>query len=262
MSDGRLETRFLAACAIAREAGDLARRLFETRDTGTYRLKGPQDLLTEADTAVERLVKDRIAEAFPGDTCVGEEGGGDYSAQVWVIDPIDGTANFARGVPHFCVSIAFVCDGRPEIGAIAAPMYGELFAARRGAGATVNGKPLKVSATTDIREAMIEIGWSSRRPMAEHLALVQRITATGAGFRRGGSGALGLAYVAAGRSDGYAEIHMHPWDVLAGLVMVEEAGGWGLDFLAKDGLRQGNAVLMGTPALAPALSKASGFLDK
>lgn len=262
MADDGLETRFLAACAIAREAGDLARRLFETRDAGTYQLKGHQDFLTEADTAVERLVKGRLAEAFPGDTCVGEEGGGAYSSQVWVIDPIDGTANFARGVPHFCISIAFVRDGRPVIGAICAPVYGELFAARCGGGATVNGRPLKVSATTDIRHAMVEVGWSPRRPMAEHLALLQRVAATGAGFRRGGSGALGLAYVAAGRSDGYCEIHMHPWDVLAGLVMVHEAGGWSLDFLADDGLRQGNAVLACTPALAEVLSKASGFLDK
>ena len=259
MADDGLETRFLAACAIAREAGDMARRLFETRDTGTFKLKGHQDFLTEADTAVEHLVKARLAAAFPGDTCVGEEGGGAYSDHVWVIDPIDGTANFARGVPQFCVSIAFVRDGRPEIGAICAPIYGELFAARRGAGAAVNGKPLRVSATTDIRQAMIEVGWSPRRPMAEHLALLERVTATGAGFRRGGSGALGLAYVAAGRSDGYCEVHMHPWDVLAGLVLVQEAGGWMRDFLADDGLRQGNAVLACTPALAPILSKASGF---
>lgn len=260
MADSFLDTRFLAACAIAREAGELARRMFETRETGTFTLKGHQDVLTEADGAVERLVTSRLAETFPDDTCVGEEGGGRYSAHTWVIDPIDGTANFARGVGHFCVSIAFVRDGRPVIGAIYAPMSGELFAARRGAGATVNGRKLCVSATTEIREAMIEVGWSARRPMAEHLALLQRVTATGAGFRRGGSGALGLAYVAAGRSDGYCELHMQPWDVLAGWVMVEEAGGWNSDFLANDGLRTGNAVLACTPGLAKVLAQASGFV--
>lgn len=262
MTDNPLETRFLAACAIAREAGELARRYFETREAGTFTLKGHQDVLTEADGTVERLITGRIASAFPHDTCVGEEGGGNYSSQVWVIDPIDGTANFARGVAHFCVSIAFVSGGQPVIGAIYAPMSGELFAARRGYGATLNGQTMRVSATTDIREAMVEVGWSARRPMPEHLALLQRVTTTGAGFRRVGSGALGVAYVAAGRADGYCELHMQPWDVLAGLVMVEEAGGWTSDFLANDGLRQGNAVLACTPGLADTLGNASGFVPK
>jgi myo-inositol-1(or 4)-monophosphatase len=121
---------------------------------------------------------------------------------------------------------------------------------------------MRVSATTDIRQAMVEVGWSARRPMADHLALLQRVTATGAGFRRGGSGALGLAHVAAGRSDGYCELHVQPWDVLAGLVMVEEAGGWALDFLANDGLKQGNIVLACTPALKDALLAASAFPPK
>ncbi len=259
MPESGLERRFLAACAIAREAGDFARRMFETREAGTFQLKGPQDFLTEADGAVERLVTSRLREAFPDDTCVGEEGGGAYSPQVWVIDPIDGTANYARGVPHFCTSIAFVRDGVPEIGAICNPISGEFFAARRGAGATLNGQPMRVSTTRDIRQATIEVGWSARRPMDEHLALLRRITTTGAGFRRGGSGALGIAYVAAGRADGYCELHMQPWDVLAGLVMVTEAGGWASDFLADDGLRNGNPILVCTPALADLLRDASAI---
>lgn len=262
MTDDGLDTRFLAACAIAREGGDLARHLFETRAAGTFTLKGRQDFLTEADGTVERLVTARIAAAFPGDTCVGEEGGGRHSAATWVIDPIDGTANFARGIPHFCVSIAFVRDGRPVIGAICAPMYGELFAARHGGGATVNGRPMRVSATTDIRQATIEVGWSPRRPTPDYLALLGRVMATGAGFRRGGSGALGLAYVAAGRADGYCELHMHPWDTLAGLVLVKEAGGWSADYLANDGVKQGNAVLVCPPALAETLATATGLSPK
>ncbi|MBV8536286.1 MAG: inositol monophosphatase [Alphaproteobacteria bacterium] len=262
MTDNALHTRFLAACAIAREAGDMARHLFESRQPGTFTLKGRQDFLTEADGAVERLVTGRITEAFPDDTCVGEEGGGRYSAATWVIDPIDGTANFARGIPHFCVSIAFVHDGRPLIGAICAPMYDELFAARRGGGATVNGRPMHVSATSDIRQATIEVGWSARLPTQDYLALLGRVMTAGAGFRRGGSGALGLAYVAAGRSDGYAELHMHPWDTLAGLVMVEEAGGWALDFLADDGLMHGNRVLVCTPGIKDSLAPATGLMPK
>lgn len=259
MAADELNTRFLAACAIAREAGDLARSLLERREAGTYELKGHQDPVTEADRAVERLITDRIADAFPGDTCVGEENGGTYSSRVWVIDPIDGTANFARGVPHFCVSIAFVQDGQPAIGVICNPMVGEVFVARRGGGVTLNGRKVQVSGTTDIGRAMVEVGWSPRRKMEDHLALLQRVTATGAGFRRGGSGALGLAYVAAGRADGYCELHMQPWDVLAGLLMVQEAGGWSNDFLANDGLTRGNAILACTPALTGPLVAASGF---
>jgi len=259
MDELELKKRFLAAAAIAREAGDLARRLFESREAGTYQLKGHQDFLTEADGAVERLVTGRIAETFPDDTCVGEEGGGNYSDRVWVIDPIDGTANFARGVAQFCISIAFVSAGRTAIGAICNPMAGELFAAQRGTGATLNGRALRVSAIADIRQAMIEVGWSARRPMQDHLALLQRVTATGAGFRRGGSGALGLASVAAGRTDGYCELHMQPWDVLAGLLMIEEAGGWTSDFMANDGLRQGNFVLACTPVFKDILIQATGL---
>jgi myo-inositol-1(or 4)-monophosphatase len=259
IADAELSKRFLAACAIAREAGDLARQLFESRSAGTYQLKGHQDFLTEADGAVEKLVVGRIAETFPDDSCVGEEGGGSYSARTWVVDPIDGTANFARGVTQFCVSIAFVQDERTTIGAICNPMAGELFAARRGGGATLNGNPMRVSPLTDIRQAMIEVGWSARRPMQDHLALLQRVTATGAGFRRGGSGALGLASVAAGRIDGYCELHMQPWDVLAGLLLIEEAGGWTSNFFADDGLRRGNFVLACAPAFKDVLTKAAGF---
>ncbi|HEX9463121.1 MAG TPA: inositol monophosphatase family protein [Alphaproteobacteria bacterium] len=259
IADFELNKRFLAAAAIAREAGDLARRLFESRSAGTYQLKGHQDFLTEADGAVERLVVSRIADAFPGDTCVGEEGGGAYSPQTWVVDPIDGTANFARGVAQFCVSIAFVHDDQTAIGVICNPMAGELFAARRGAGATLNGRPMRVSALADIRQAMVEVGWSARRPMEDHLALLHRVTATGAGFRRSGSGALGLASVAAGRIDGYCELHMQPWDVLAGLLLIEEAGGWTSNFFANDGLRRGNFVLACAPAFKDVLIQATGL---
>jgi myo-inositol-1(or 4)-monophosphatase len=257
MTGDGLTQRFLAACAIAREAGDLARRMYETREAGTYKLKGHQDFLTEADGAVERLITGRIAETFPDDTWFGEENGGRFSDHVWVIDPIDGTANFARGYPHFCVSIAFVEQGRPALGVICNPMLNELFAARRGGGATLNGQPMHVSAMADIRQAMVEVGWSARRPMTDHLALLQRVVATGSGFRRGGSGALGLAYVAAGRQDGYCELHMQPWDVLAALVMVEEAGGWTNDFLANGGLERGNFVMACTPALKEVLAAAT-----
>ncbi|MGQ0664026.1 MAG: inositol monophosphatase family protein [Pseudomonadota bacterium] len=254
-----LERRYLAACAMAREAGDLARRLFESRDGSSFELKGPQDYMTEADTAVERLIVERIAAAFPADACFGEEGGGRLGPEVWVIDPIDGTANFARGIPHFCVSIAFMRDGRTALGAIMNPMTGELFAARRGEGATLNGRAMRVSAISDPRQATVELGWSLRRPIADYVALVDRVMATGAGFRRAGSGTLGLVYVADGRAEGYCELHINSWDALAALLMVEEAGGWTNDFLANDGLARGNPVLASAPGLKDALIAATGI---
>jgi myo-inositol-1(or 4)-monophosphatase len=152
-----------------------------------------------------------------------------------------------------------VQDNRMQIGAIYAPIGDEMFAARRGGGATLNGAKISVSAITDMREAMTEIGYSPRLPVADYIALLTRVTAAGAGARSRGSAALGLAYVAAGRSDAYAELHCQAWDVLAGLMIVEEAGGWCANFLAGDGLTAGNEVLACTPAIKDPLRQATGF---
>jgi myo-inositol-1(or 4)-monophosphatase len=255
MDKRELEQRYLAACAVAREAGGLMRRHYRERTVGRIAFKGPQDFLTAADGEVERLVVAQLSDAFPKDRFVGEEGGGSFGPRTWVIDPIDGTSNFARGIPHFCVSIAFLAGGRPCIGVIYDPMADELFTARRGAGANVNGRPMRVSGASDLRRATIELGWSTRRSPEVYTGTVQRILAAGGGFHRSGSGALGLAYVADGRNDGYFEAHINAWDVLAALVMVREAGGWSNDFLAGNGLTQGNAVLACTPGLRAILQQ-------
>ncbi|HXF55421.1 MAG TPA: inositol monophosphatase family protein [Hyphomicrobiaceae bacterium] len=254
-----LEACLAVAVQTARDAGVLARRLFATRKPGTFSFKGDQDFLTEADGELERLIADRLAQAFPEDGFFGEEGGGEFRRRTWVVDPIDGTANFARGIPHFGISIALVCDGRIEVGAICDPIHEELYSAARGQGAWLNGTRLAVSPTTDIRQATVELGWSKRRPMAEYAEMVARVVATGAGIMRSGSGALGLAYVAAGRIDGYAELHINAWDALAGILLVQEAGGSTNDFLANDGLRRGNPVLAATPALRETLIAATGI---
>jgi len=254
-----LEACLATASTVAREAGDLARRLFTARKPGTFSLKGDQDFLTEADGQVERLIAGRLADAFPEDAFFGEEGGGEFGQRTWVVDPIDGTANFARGIPHFSVSIALIADGRATVGVISDPMHDELFTAARGGGARLNGERIRVSPTADIRQATIELGWSTRLPLSEYAEMVRHVVATGAGIMRSGSGALGLAYVAAGRLDGYAELHINSWDALAGLVLVEEAGGWINDFLGNNGLRQGNPVLACTPSLKDALVAATGI---
>jgi myo-inositol-1(or 4)-monophosphatase len=251
-----LTTRFLAACALARLAGAVAKRRFLDRDSFTVGFKGPQDYLTEVDGEVERLIATRLHELFPEDGFVGEEGDGRVGAEgapIWVVDPIDGTANFARGAPHFCISIAAVVGREVEIGVIYDPMVDELFAAQRGAGATLNGVAMRAAATTDLKAAAVEVGWNMRSGSDAFLALVGRVIAGGASMVRTGSGALGLAYVAAGRRDGYVENHMNAWDCLAAIALVKEAGGYVSDFLHGDGLRAGNPILACAPGVRDAL---------
>lgn len=254
-----INARLIAASAIAREAGQVMRTRFKGRKPGDFAFKGHQDFITEADGEVERLVAARLQEQFPEDGLIGEEGASRAGNRIWVVDPIDGTSNFARGIGHFCVSIAQVEAGEIKVGVIYDPMRDELFAAGRGEGATLNGAPMAVSGIEDPRQASVECGWSMRRPISDYLACVTRVTALGAGLYRCGSGALGMAYVAAGRIDGYCELHINAWDVLAGILLVEEAGGRCSPFLAGDGLRKGNPILAATPALYPALAAASGI---
>ncbi|WP_262028096.1 inositol monophosphatase family protein [Microvirga sp. Mcv34] len=256
----RADLRFSVACAVAREAGALARRRFNGRPGTTgINLKGHQDYLSAVDAEVENLIRMRLLDSFPEDAFFGEEGGGSFDRDVWVVDPIDGTANFVRGISQFCISIAYVRDGRMQIGIIYDPMHDELFASERDGGATLNGEPIRVSGLADMQSATIEAGWSTRLPLTRYVELVDRILADGAGVRRGGSGALALAYVAAGRIDGYCELHMNSWDALAGLLLIEEAGGWANDFLADAGLRDGNIVLGCTSGLKDSLVKAMGM---
>lgn len=259
MAGAGLEQRYLAACAIAREAGDLLRRRFADRAGIEFTFKGPQDYCAAADSESEQLIRARIGAAFPEDSILGEEEGGGAGERTWVVDPIDGTANFVRGVPHFCTSIAYVEHGRVQVGVIYQPTTDELFAAFRGRGATLNGRPMRVSRQASMRDADIEIGWSPRRAMTDYLDLVRRVVDTGAGFRRAASGALAIAYVADGRIDGYCELHINSWDCLAALLMVEEAGGWTNDFLAADGMHKGNPVLACGPNVRDALIAATGI---
>ena len=260
MTASDLDDRLTVACRIAREAGVVAREAFALAPQSRARVfKGPQDYILESDAEVERVIREGLTTAFSKDSFFGEESGGDFGRDVWVVDPIDGTANFARGIPHFCISIAFVCDLQTEVGVIYQPMTDELYAARRSGGATLNGRSIKVSGLTDPGQAMIEAGWSTRRPSTPYIALVDHLYRAGAQVRRAGSGTLGLAYVADGRTEAYCELHMNSWDALAGLLLIEEAGGYVNDFLADDGLRRGNAVLGCTPAFRDLVSEAMGL---
>src|ERR687890_1078425 len=151
MTTDGLDIRFAAACAIAREAGVLARKRFLVRPRSQHPdFKGPQDFLTATDAEVEELIRTRLSTLFPDDSFFGEEGGGSFERDVWVVDPIDGTANFARGIPHFAISIAFVRDGRTEIGVVYDVMQNEVYTALRGRGARLNGEPIRVSGLSQI----------------------------------------------------------------------------------------------------------------
>jgi myo-inositol-1(or 4)-monophosphatase len=257
--DPTLAARAAFCRDLVQEAGAIALRGFRRRDPADITMKGTQDFLTETDAAVEAHLRARLLAAFPDDQFLGEESGGTVTGRsLWVVDPIDGTANFARTIAHFCIAIAYVSDGVTEIGCILNPVSGEIWFGLRGRGATLNGAPIRVSGTSAFSAACLELGWSRREPQQAYLDVLARLLTQGANVRRGASGALGLAWVADGRSDGYAELHMNSWDCLAGLLLAEEAGGR-VSALPADGLGQGGAVLAATPALASAISAATGI---
>lgn len=239
--------------AVVREARALALGYFESRDRLGTRMKGFQDFLTEADGAVENFIRSRVAEVFPDDGFLGEEGGGSASDRLWIVDPIDGTANFARGEPYWCISVAFLQGGVPAIGVIDVPLLGETFSATRGEGAVRNGVPIRVADTPTFETASIEIGWSPRRTAEDYIGLIREVMARGASVKRSASGALGMCWASCGRTDGYLELHINSWDVAAGLVIAREAGAVVSDFFAGDGLTKGNPIVCATPLLAPVL---------
>lgn len=212
----------------AREAGALLRSMLGTEID--VRSKGARtDLVTDADTKSEALIRSIVAAEFPGDAFVGEESGahGGSTSARWIVDPLDGTTNYAHGYRCFSVSIAFERDGVVEIGCVYDPMADELFEARRGAGATLNGEPIHVSACEDIRAAMLVTGFPAHRvdvPLSNLYPFADFMTITRA-IRRDGSAALDLCYVACGRFDGFWEPALHAWDIAAGALIVAEAGG-------------------------------------
>lgn len=261
LSSGELDLREEVCRDLLLSAGQIAMEGYAKVGHGEpARMKGPQDFLTETDGKVEEHIRAALEKAFRADGFLGEESGGSTtSRRTWVVDPIDGTANFMRGIPHFCISIAFVQNSRVEIGGIANPAIGEVYFARRGRGATRNGVAIHVSETRAFDRGFVEFGWSPRIPTQDYLDKLSLVWALGANVRRSGSGALGLAYVADGRSDAYAELHINAWDCLAGLLLVEEAGGRSNNFLDGDGMTKGNPVLAAAPGLAEALSQTIGI---
>lgn len=215
------------AIHLALEAGRVLRRRF--RQAMKVSVKGPGDIVTAADVEVQGLIHRRIRRAFPDHGVLAEEGL-DTTAGTgwrWIVDPLDGTKNFARGIPSFCVSIAAEREGRVELGVVLDPIQEELFVGARGAGAWCNGRRIHVSKASDLAGAFLGTGLPNRvRRFAGPVARVfGRFAARCLGVRDRGAGALDLCYVACGRFDGYWEVDQSPWDIAAGALIVEEAGG-------------------------------------
>lgn len=249
LSDTDLATRLSFAEAAAKAAGTQALDYFNRRDALVIETKSnPQDLVSEADRAVETLIRKHIAEAFPDDSVLGEEQGltEGKSGLTWVIDPIDGTSPFLNGMPNWCVSIGACMDNEPVLGVIAAPCFDECYSARRNAGATLNGIPIRVADTLDLRTGVVGLGSNDKVSPAQAARIVQSLFEVGGSFIRNGSGALMLAYVAAGRLVGYAEPRMNAWDCMAGYCLVREAGGTVLPF-PDEGLERPMRVLAANP---------------
>jgi myo-inositol-1(or 4)-monophosphatase len=232
-----LEDRLQAATGIIRAAGQLALGYFRDRAALTIEHKGQQDLVSIADRAVEDLIRQELAALFPGDAVLGEEGGGgDDASRTWVLDPIDGTFNFLKGLPCWAVVAAYVVDGRTMLGLTYDPVHDELFTARRGGGAFRNGEPIRVSGNATVDTSCLSLAYSFRQPKETYVGLVQAALDQGFEHRRMGSTAVQLCYVADGRCDALATLYCSSWDVLAGLILVEEAGGRATDYVRDYGL--------------------------
>ncbi|MDJ0628760.1 MAG: inositol monophosphatase [Rhodobacter sp.] len=238
-------------CTIAEEAGRLALAYFNERSRLKIETKGPQDFVSQADRAVETLIRDRLSEAFPDDGIVGEEHAESTgrSGFTWVIDPIDGTANFINGIPVWCVVLAGVRDDRTRIGVIHDPVHGETWTAEQSRGAALNGAPLCLAAGETLADGTVGIGLSRRAGPERAADLIRAVLRSGGMFTRNASGALSLAYVASGRLIGFAEAHMNAWDCLAGQLIVAEAGGRIEDQGADAMLARGGRVVAGAPGV-------------
>ena len=239
------------AKTIARDAGAMALDFFRDLASLDIKAKGAQDLVSNADLEVETFVRSQIAARFPEDGIVGEEHDNvaTKSGWTWVIDPIDGTANFVTGIPQWCVILACVHEDQTKIGVIFEPSTGEMFWGAAGQGAFVNDTKLSVSTSDGLHDGSVGVGMNGRT--ATHMAsnLIATLSEKGGIFFRNASGGLMLAYVAAGRLIGYTEAHMNAWDCLAGQLLIAEAGGRIETQSANEMLANGGRVIAGAPEI-------------
>ena len=261
--DDPVESRLKAAKLICREAGDEALRYFEKFDALVVENKGPQDRVSEADRNVETLMRDLIREKFPDDGIIGEEhepskGTSDYT---WVIDPIDGTNNFVSGIPAWTTVLACINESGIIAGIIHDPSMNEMFYAKAGGGAFLNGGPIKASKAESLGEGVLGMGFSRRSDPTATGRIIETVMKRGGAITKNGSGALSLAYAASGRFIGFLELYMNAWDCLSGVLLMQEAGGSVSDFNLATMLSSGGSVVVGSPGLIDEIAELSRAAD-
>ncbi len=247
------------AVMAARRAGSVLIRKMNNLEKLSVEAKGHNDYVSDADRAAEKTVIDCILKHYPDHAILAEESGVQgESDTVWIIDPLDGTTNYLHGFPVFAVSIGVQVDGRVEHGVIYDPMRQELFTASRGQGAQLDGRRIRVSGQLHLERALIGTGFPFRQADMEitpYLDMLAKVIRSTSGVRRPGAAALDLAYVAAGRLDGFWETGLAPWDLAAGSLMIREAGGIvsGLD--GSENFLETGHILTGTPKIYAAFAK-------
>lgn len=250
-----LDIRCRTACDIVREAGKVALAAFLDRGSLSVTTKGAQDWVTNIDIEVEALIRKRLAAAYPHDAVLGEETEPDANASdtSWVIDPIDGTTCYLLGLPLWCVVLTYAVDARPVVSAIYAPVTDELFSAVAGGGTFLNGAPMRVADAASIGDGLISIGANKAGDTGKAGRFIAGLVEDGGMFIRIGSCALALCYVASGRLLAAYEPKVSPWDDLAGMLLVREAGGMTNDFAPTLNSVNKRPVLSATPGLWPAV---------
>lgn len=239
------------AVKAARRAATVINRASTQLELLTVESKSPNDFVTEVDRAAEKAIIDVLRDAYPGHGILAEESGesGADSEFVWIIDPLDGTTNFIHGFPQYAVSIALTKNGVLEHGVIYDPTSNELYTASRGSGAYLNDRRIRVSRRVRLADSLIGTGFPYRQfdNMDAYLAMFRELTQKTAGIRRPGAASLDLAYVAAGRLDGFWEMGLAPWDMAAGVLMIQEAGGLVSDLAGESNFMATGNVVAGTP---------------
>jgi myo-inositol-1(or 4)-monophosphatase len=238
------------AVKAARRAASIITRASQDTNLLQIQHKDHNDFVTEVDRAAEATIIETLLDAYPNHAILAEESGqqGDSEYQ-WIIDPLDGTTNFLHGFPQYCVSIALVHNGQLEQGVIYDPTRNDLFTASRGQGAFLNDRRIRVSKTLKLADALIGTGFPYRdfTHLDTYMGMLREVLQKSAGVRRPGSAALDLAYVAAGRFDGFWEIGLNKWDIAAGCLLVKEAGGLVGDFQGDDSYIDSGNIVAGTP---------------
>lgn len=235
--------------------GDFIRQESQTFTRAQAEIKGRNDLVSYVDREAEQRLHNGFKEILPGSGFIMEETGehNEDADFIWVIDPLDGTTNFVYGIPAFCISVGLMYRGKVVLGAVYEINRDELFFASRGQGAFLNGEPIGVSASQDLGKALIATGFPFRKfqNVDEYLAMLVTFMRRTKGLRRIGSAALDLAYVAAGRFDGFFEAHLFPWDVAGGSLLVQEAGGIVTDYFNEANYLFGGMIVAASPGIHP-----------